>query len=1139
MTIDLIKGVALMLALSQLHSFNMRLWRSYRTAEQLGSGILFGTTCIIGMMMPIQFSPGVIFDTRSVVLGMAGLFGGPLAGAVAAAIASAYRIWLGGVGTGVGVSVVIASVLLGLACRYGRQRGWFKVNLLSLLMFGLVLHVLVLLLFTRLPAAVAEAVIKQLTLPLLLTFPPATALLGLLLKDVIRRFETEDALSKSEAQLRATVNAIPDVLLVLDEEGRCVETLSTESNQIQAPTGGWLGKQLRDFLPRREAMLLLKVIQQSLQSQQSMVLEYSLDMTDGKHQFEGRVQPLGQFANKKRTVLFLAHDITERQQAADQLLAEKNLSLRYLETVEAIIVSLDKEGNIKVINRKGCELLGYPAHELIGQNWLDLCLSKEDAVQVRGVMKSLLAGEIEPVEYVENTILTRSGEVRLIAWHNNALRDESGQITGTLSAGEDITDRRAAEDALRESEARFRKLLQSNPSIAVQGYAEDGTTVYWNEASERLYGYTAEEALGRNVMDLLIPAASQAMVKRAMARLFRTQQALRPAEMTLRRKDGSEVTVFTSQAYLHQSGKPPEMFSFDVDLSDRKRAETELRVAATAFEVQEGMMVTNANHCILRINQALSQITGYSPKEVIGVKPNLFKSERHDRDFFVNLNSQLARQGHWEGEVWNRRKNGEEFPAQMSISAVMDNLGEVTHYVATLSDITQRKEAEDKIRQLAFYDPLTDLPNRRLLTDRLQHAINTSARTASYGALLFIDLDHFKTLNDTLGHDTGDLLLQEVAKRLPEVVREGDTVARLGGDEYVVVLENLSAMPKEAAAQTKAICVKILDALQQPYSLAGREHHTSASIGVTLFSGHSQMIDELLKQADLAMYQAKSAGRDGMRFYDPDMQAVVSSRAELEADLRQGIKQGQYLLYFQPQLDGAGQVMGAEVLLRWSHPQRGMVSPAEFIPLAEETGHILALGHWVLETACEQLATWATDPQMMHLTLAVNISARQFRQSDFSNQVFAILDRTGANPQRLKLELTESVLVDSMVDTVAKMVAIRERGVGFSLDDFGTGYSSLSYLKRLPLDQLKIDQSFVRDLLSDPNDAVIAQTIIALGHNLGLSVIAEGVETEAQKNLLASQGCDAYQGYLFSYPLPLADFQQWRRKGLSDTDPPA
>jgi diguanylate cyclase (GGDEF)-like protein/PAS domain S-box-containing protein len=1127
MTIDLIKGVALLLALSQLQAFNVRLWRHNKAAEQLGGGILFGAICIVGMMMPIAFTPGVIFDARSVILGMAGLFGGPLVGLIAAAIAAAYRTWLGGVGVGVGVAVIFASMLLGLAYRHGCERGWFKVDGLRLLGFGFLLHAMVLFLFTFLPPEIAQAVIARLTLPILVTFPPATAILGLLLQDVAHRFETENSLSRSEARLRATINAIPDVMIVLDEDGRYVEVLSAESNLLYAPSPQLIGQLMSDVLPRKLADQFTTVIHRTLQTQQGQQLEYELDTLDGLHQFECRTQPLGHTVNNRRTVLFLAHDITERKQAADRLLAEKNLSQRYLETVEAIIVSLDTRGIITVINRKGCELLGYQAHELIGKNWFSLCIPIKDAAVVYPVAQRILAGDIAPVEYFENTIITRRGESRLIAWHNNALRDENGIITGTLSAGEDITERRAAEDALRESEARFRNLLQNNPSISVQGYAADGTTLYWNHASEKLYGYTAGEAIGRNIMELIIPPAMRSPVAREIAQMFETRQAIPAAELTLMRKDGSEVTVFSSHAHLQPPGQAPEMFCFDIDLSERKRAEAELRVAATAFETQEGMLVTDAERVILRVNKAWSEITGYSPRDVIGRKPDLFKSEHHDAAFFAMMNAQLEAQGEWKGEIWNRRMNGEVFPAQLSITAVRDNRGLVSHYVATLTDITQRKATENQIRQLAFYDSLTGLPNRRLLTSRLQHALVASARTASNGALLFIDLDHFKTLNDTLGHDTGDLLLQAVAQRLPGAVREGDTVARLGGDEYVVVLENLSVVEQDAAAQAKAVCEKVLDILHQPYQLAGREHYNSASIGVTLFSGHKDTIDDLLKQADLAMYQAKSAGRKSMRFFDPDMQAVVNARAALEADVRQGIKLGQYLLHYQPQVDAHGHITGAEVLLRWSHPLRGMVPPAEFIPLAEETGHILALGHWVLETACNQLAQWAMDPDLQDLTLAVNISARQFRQIDFAEQVFATLERTGAQPHRLKLELTESMLVDNLEDTVAKMMAIRQLGVGFSLDDFGTGYSSLSYLKRLPLDQLKIDQSFVQDLLTDPNDAAIAQTIIALGHNLGLTVIAEGVETEAQQAVLANHGCDAYQGYLFSRPLSLADFRQW------------
>jgi diguanylate cyclase (GGDEF)-like protein len=433
--------------------------------------------------------------------------------------------------------------------------------------------------------------------------------------------------------------------------------------------------------------------------------------------------------------------------------------------------------------------------------------------------------------------------------------------------------------------------------------------------------------------------------------------------------------------------------------------------------------------------------------------------------------------------------------------------------------------AEEQIAFLAYHDALTQLPNRRLLLDRLQQALASSVRGGHCGALLFIDLDKFKTLNDTLGHDKGDMLLQQVALRLATCVREGDTVARLGGDEFVVMLEDLRDDPKEAATQAETVGEKILSTLNLPYLLDGHEYHCTSSIGVTLFCNPLTDLDELLKQADLAMYQSKVAGRNALHFFDPEMQVIVNERAALETDLRDAVRQQQFVLYYQAQVVGDGSLTGAEALVRWKHPQRGLVSPGEFIPLAEETNLILPLGRWVLETACAQLAHWAEHPNTAHLTMAVNISARQLHQTDFVETVQAVLSRTGANPKRLKLELTESLLVSNVETTIVKMVALKAQGVGFSLDDFGTGYSSLSYLKRLPLDQLKIDRDFVKDILSDPNDAAIAKMVVALAGSLGLAVIAEGVETEAQRDFLARLGCHAYQGYMFGRPLPLDEFE--------------
>jgi len=448
-----------------------------------------------------------------------------------------------------------------------------------------------------------------------------------------------------------------------------------------------------------------------------------------------------------------------------------------------------------------------------------------------------------------------------------------------------------------------------------------------------------------------------------------------------------------------------------------------------------------------------------------------------------------------------------------------------------LTDVTERKAAEKEIKYLTCYDPLTHLPNRRLLLERLHHALARCARRQRQGALLFVDLDNFKNLNDTLGHDKGDLLLQQAAQRLAACVGDGDTVARPGGDEFIVMLEDLGQDVREGALRVETLGARIQDALGRTYGLGGYEFHCTPSIGVALFGARQETVDDVMRQAELALYPAKGAGRNAVRFFDQEMQAAVSAQVARENDLRHAIGGPQFVLHYQAQVDAGGRCRGVEALLRWEHPQGGMVSPAEFIPLAEASGLILPLGRWVLEAACRQLAVWATRPGMAHLAVAVNISPLQFRHADFVEHVVKTLRDTGANPQRLKLEMTESLLVSNVEDTIDKMNVLKKMGVGFSLDDFGTGYSSLSYLSRLPLDQLKIDRSFVKNIESNDNDAVICAATISLAHSLKLKVVAEGVETNAQRYFLNTvHHCDLLQGYLFSRPLPPAEFEAflWR-----------
>ncbi|MDD5300709.1 MAG: EAL domain-containing protein [Gallionella sp.] len=573
------------------------------------------------------------------------------------------------------------------------------------------------------------------------------------------------------------------------------------------------------------------------------------------------------------------------------------------------------------------------------------------------------------------------------------------------------------------------------------------------------------------------------------------------------------------------SGKPLRSVGAVQDITEQKLAEEALRIAAATFETHEAIMITDANANIIRVNQAFQHITGYSSEEVLGKNPRILNSGRQDKTFYATMWQQLLNDGSWTGEMWDRRKDGRVYPKWLTITAVKNEQGKTTEYVAIFSDITARKEAEEEIHNLAFYDALTNLPNRRLLLDRFRLALSMSARSHHYGAVLFLDMDKFKTLNDTLGHDYGDLMLIEVAKRIQSCVREVDTVARLGGDEFVVLLEEVDAGAEEASQKVALIAEKVRAALAVPYRLKDYEHHSSPSIGVSLYRGNVESVDILLKHADLAMYQAKESGRNAVRFFDPAMQHAVETHAALEADLRRAVPGQQLRLYYQIQVDSDHRPLGAEALVRWMHPKRGMVSPAQFISIAEESSLILDIGHWVLETACRQLALWGKRGQTRDLVLAVNVSAQQFSKHDFVENIATVIRAHQINPACLKLELTESVVLADVADIVAKMHALKALGIKLSMDDFGTGYSSLSYLKQLPLDQLKIDQSFVRDIATDTNDAVMVQTIIDMAKNFRLNVIAEGVETEAQLDFLKRNGCMAYQGYLFGKPVPIEEFE--------------
>lgn len=813
-----------------------------------------------------------------------------------------------------------------------------------------------------------------------------------------------------------------------------------------------------------------------------------------------------------------------RERRAHQLAEEMTRSLfdtesKYSDIVSSAsdaILSKNLDGTITSWNSSAERMFGYPASEAVGNSALCL-LPAEYQVTSPLNMHRLMNGE--HIENREEVRVRKDGSPMEVSVTYSPMRNHEGRVYGISEVISDITQRKRAEEALKLREERFQTLFDR----AVDGIlilTPNGDFVSCNKSFADMHGYTTREMLALNIGDLDTPASSRLMPER-MRRIMAGESLTFEVENC--RKDGSVFPMEVSASLIIVDGENL-IQSFSRDITERKISEKNLRVLAAAFETHEAILITDTDANIIKVNQAFQNITGYRADEVIGKNPNILSAGRLDNEFYADMWRQLLSDGKWSGEVWDKRKSGQIYPKWLTISAIKDDAGKTTEYVGIFKDITARKKADDEIHNLAFYDALTRLPNRRLLMDRLRSALSSSARSHHYGAVLFLDLDKFKTINDTLGHDYGDQLLVEVSMRIQSCVREADTVARLGGDEFVILLEEIDDHAENASLKVAQIAEKIRTSLTMPYQLKGNEYHSSTSIGVSLYRGNEESVEVLLKQADMAMYQAKDSGRNAVCFFNPMMQILVETRAALEVDLRQAIFNQQLHLYYQIQVGNDQRPIGAEALVRWHHPVRGIVSPAQFIPIAEESNLILDVGNWVLDTACRQLAEWTKSTQARDLLLAVNISAKQFQQDDFVENVASILRSHGVEASRLKLELTESVVLNDVTDVVAKMHALKALGVNLSMDDFGTGYSSLSYLKRLPLDQIKIDQSFVRDIVTDQNDAIMVKTIIDLARNFRLNVIAEGVETEAQLDFLQKNGCMAYQGYYFSKPVPIDEF---------------
>ncbi|KQQ45830.1 diguanylate cyclase [Duganella sp. Leaf126] len=769
------------------------------------------------------------------------------------------------------------------------------------------------------------------------------------------------------------------------------------------------------------------------------------------------------------------------------------------------------DGPIEFVSDAIEDITGYPASLFMRgttDNWTDLIAPDDRRRHRRTVAEAIASGKPYQIEY---RIVDAAGTERWLS--------ENGQPQGGRDRGQIWVDGIMADISERKhNEMRIEALLAEQSAIldnVMFGvmFVRNRHIVSVNRRCEELFGYAPGAMVGSSTA-ILFPTPLEFEAAGARQYPSLSEGSYFNEERHYLRQDGSSFWCMVSGYALdHLRANEGSIWVY-ADITERKEAEEKLRLSATVIEhIADGVVVLDAQGTIVTVNPAFTQITGYTAQEAIGLDYTLTRSGRHEQAFYEQMWQEQLASGFWQGELWNRRKNGDIYLEWLTVSAVRDSRGHATHYVGVFSDITSAKESQDKLDHLAHHDPLTALPNRLLFNDRLQHALQRATRDHEQLALLFIDLDRFKNVNDTLGHHIGDELLKQVARALLDRLREGDTLARLGGDEFIVLLENVGSHYGPAQ-----VAEKLVQMFDQPFQVAGHELFVTCSVGISLFPDDAGDLNMLIRNADVAMYQAKARGRNGYSFYMPSMTGEGVERLRLETYLRRSIEKNEIFLMYQPQVEiDTGRLIGVEALVRWNHPELGLVPPVRFIPLAEDTGFINQLGEWVLHEACRQMDRWQAAG--LHVPkIAVNLSARQFERGGIVKLVADILADTGLAPQRLQLEVTESVIMNTG-DAMVFINDLHAIGVALAIDDFGTGYSSLAYLKQLPVQTLKIDRSFIKDISTDANDEAIAIAIIQLGKSMNLSVIAEGVETEEQSSFLLRHGCHLAQGYLYGKPL--------------------
>lgn len=819
-------------------------------------------------------------------------------------------------------------------------------------------------------------------------------------------------------------------------------------------------------------------------------------------------------------ILGVTRDITERKEAEAALIEnEANYRAIFDAANDAIFIHDAKTGQIVDVNQKMLEMFGLSYEEACraevnDTSAVDASTARDDAyLRIREAAQ----GHPQMFEWEAKDKAGRNFWVEV-----NLKLAKIGGYDRILAIVRDISERKRAEEELRSTNQSLNALVQASP-IAIIALDTEETVRAWNHAAELMFGWDEHEVIGKHYP--VVQEDMQGEFQKLKERLLRGE-SYTDVNAVRHRKDGSPIDISISAAPLYDaSGRVNGAMSLMIDITDRKKAEDALRIHTSAINAaSDQVIITNTKGIVEFVNPAFERESGYTLLEAIGQDSRFIRSNCHDEGFYADLWNTILSGNTWHNEMINKRKDGSLSTDDVTITPIIGDTGKIEHFIAIKRNITDKKVHQQRMDHLAHHDPLTGLPNRLLFGDRLTQHLAHSRRDGQMLAVMFLDLDRFKLINDTLGHNAGDLLLKEVATRLKVTLREVDTIARMGGDEFTIILADV-----KSESHAEELAGRIIEVVCKPFFIDGRELFVTASIGISLYPTNGLDAETLVRNADTAMYRAKELGRDTYQLYTESLNTAMLERMTMEHSLRKAIEQDEFVLHYQPRVDlRTGQILGAEALVRWRHPELGLVPPNQFIPLAEETGLIVPIGEKVISAACEQNRAWHNNG-LPPISIAVNVSARQFQQQDLVGTVRQILSESGLNPRFLDIELTESTLMQNPELAVEVLSDLKAMGVRISIDDFGTGYSSLSYLKRFPIDTVKIDRSFIRDITTNPDDAAIAGAVVAMAHSLNLSVIAEGVETIEQLEFLRAINCDEIQGYFISHPIPADDFQQMLR----------